>query len=373
MTLPDNLSAWVYGAEKFGPDEEHLEFQYRLTLWLILSASAVTWAMLVWLHWDVRPAAPALAPAMWVFSVLTLVGWWQLRRNRRNFGWVAWCFLGGALAQNMAMWFWAVGDQLRVLWFIVNVPAVYVVLGQRVGAAVTALSIALLLLFNPINPLPYSPTALTTLVSVLIYLAAFFHNFTDRSLSYYVRMRESNQKLQELATQDSLTGLLNLREFNRQAESLLRVSGRHERNSSLLFIDLDHFKRINDEHGHAAGDAVLRAVAQTLQTRLRQGDLLGRVGGEEFAAFLPETDLEGASHVAETLRQGVSQLDVGASAGADLQITASIGVSSRQGSERSMVTLMRAADEAMYRAKALGRDRVVLAPMGSEGVSTIGQ
>lgn len=125
----------------------------------------------------------------------------------------------------------------------------------------------------------------------------------------------------------------------------------------MLFVDLDHFKAINDTHGHAAGDEVLRTVAATLKSQLRRSDLLGRIGGEEFSVFLPDTDLDGARQVAENLRRAVQacQLEVD---GRQLSITASIGVAVRTSGTQTLQALQQQADEAMYEAKKAGRNRV---------------
>jgi diguanylate cyclase (GGDEF)-like protein len=127
----------------------------------------------------------------------------------------------------------------------------------------------------------------------------------------------------------------------------------------VLFIDLDHFKRINDQHGHGAGDTVLKAVAQCAAGQLRRGDLLGRIGGEEFCAFLPNTRPEDAVHVAEKLRQAIETLALNVD-GRPLSVTASIGVAGASEAGAQMQTLQRQADQAMYRAKAEGRNRVSL-------------
>jgi len=120
---------------------------------------------------------------------------------------------------------------------------------------------------------------------------------------------------------------------------------------------LDPFKRINDTHGHAAGDEVLRVVAKTLGERLRGSDLLGRIGGEEFSVFLPDTPLQGAVQLAENLRLAVEQCcpDIGSTT---LAITASIGVATRSHSAQSMDAIQQYADQAMYEAKKAGRNRV---------------
>lgn len=162
--------------------------------------------------------------------------------------------------------------------------------------------------------------------------------------------------LRRLATQDSLTGATNRRGF---MDRLLRAQTEAEAQAeplSLVMVDLDHFKRINDEHGHGVGDAVLREVAHRMRRQIRRADLLGRLGGEEFAILLPDTDLVGARTQAEhllTALRGQPFPTVG-------QVTASLGVAQWNGREAASSWLHRA-DLALYEAKHLGRDRLVVA------------
>jgi diguanylate cyclase (GGDEF)-like protein len=126
----------------------------------------------------------------------------------------------------------------------------------------------------------------------------------------------------------------------------------------VLFIDLDHFKRINDQHGHLAGDRVLQAVALCVQQHLRASDVFGRIGGEEFCVFLPHTDAAGAKQVAEDLRTHIEALMPEIARATHLRVTASIGVTSVGPEDESLQTIQHRADEAMYQAKQQGRNRV---------------
>ena len=167
--------------------------------------------------------------------------------------------------------------------------------------------------------------------------------------------------LHALAHTDELTGIHNRRRFVQRAEEELERARRYGLPVALLMMDLDHFKAINDRWGHAAGDEVLRSFANTARTVMRQSDVFGRIGGEEFAALLPHTTLAGAGIIGERLLEQVRQQPARWSA-ATLPYTASVGVSvATEGS--TVQALMGAADAALYRAKALGRDRLVVADL----------
>jgi len=157
-----------------------------------------------------------------------------------------------------------------------------------------------------------------------------------------------------------LTGISNRRYFIAQAEQELRRSRRFARAMAVMMIDLDHFKRVNDAHGHATGDAVLQAFVKRALESLRQSDLLGRIGGEEFAVILPETELEAAREVAERLRAHLAERPVVAERAA-IASTASIGVAQLSAKDGSIDNLLHRADQALYAAKQNGRNRVEVA------------
>lgn len=174
-------------------------------------------------------------------------------------------------------------------------------------------------------------------------------------------------ELRQMAATDPLTGLFNRRPFEQMGEKLIADSARKRRPLALLIIDVDHFKQFNDSYGHAVGDAVLQRLAEVLQGQLRGADLIGRMGGEEFAALLPDTGLQPARLVAERLREAVDALEVH-SVGVVVRIQISIGLAmlnehATQGDEPNelLAGLMREADLAMYAAKRGGRNRVEVA------------
>jgi diguanylate cyclase (GGDEF)-like protein len=160
------------------------------------------------------------------------------------------------------------------------------------------------------------------------------------------------------AATDALTGLGNTRTVRETLKRMVAQAGRTVTPMSMLMIDLDHFKRINDTQGHAKGDEVLAAVGDIFGSRVRSSDFVGRYGGEEFVALLPGTDCEGAYELAEKLRQAVSVLTIPA---LDLRITASFGIASYPADAGDAETLMRVADRALYSAKEKGRNRVEIA------------
>jgi diguanylate cyclase (GGDEF)-like protein len=170
--------------------------------------------------------------------------------------------------------------------------------------------------------------------------------------------KRMEHQLFQLATTDDLTGMLNRRAFFSAAEQEIERSLRYGNPVSVLMLDLDHFKRVNDDYGHAMGDQALKAAAVAMAASLREVDILGRLGGEEFAILLPETPLLGAQEVAERLRQAVAAIPLRLGDGAMLWLTASLGVAERLGDESSVDAVLARADAALYQAKHGGRNRV---------------
>jgi diguanylate cyclase (GGDEF)-like protein len=172
------------------------------------------------------------------------------------------------------------------------------------------------------------------------------------------------------AATDGLTGLANRRSFDDELALEWRRAERVEDSLALLLIDLDDFKRINDQFGHQAGDAVLRRVAAILDSGARQVDLTARYGGEEFALLTPETDLLGASNLAERLRVALAAALIELPDGRSVRLTASFGVAVKAGLDRPEL-LVAAADEALYEAKRAGKNRVVAAAEQPESAGTV--
>lgn len=169
-----------------------------------------------------------------------------------------------------------------------------------------------------------------------------------------LELEAANRALDLQARTDALTGLLNRRGFETQMAFALALARRSTRPLSLIAVDVDHFKRVNDTYGHEAGDEVLRRLARTLEARLRGSDVIARLGGEEFVALLPDTDLEGARAIAQTLVTAMAQQRdpmVGT-------ITVSAGVASMRNASDTGAAILRRGDMALYEAKGQGRNRV---------------
>jgi two-component system cell cycle response regulator len=183
----------------------------------------------------------------------------------------------------------------------------------------------------------------------LAYYAAIERDLTDH--------KRKQSRLEDMATTDGLTGLLNRQAFMQRAEKEYSRTRKYSRPLSVVMIDVDHFKSINDRYGHAVGDEVLRAMSKICQQSLRGSDVLGRIGGEEFVLLLPDTPQANAIYVAERMREqlGHSSIEIDS---LKLNITASFGVATMRDDDAEFTTLLERADVAMYDAKHGGRNQV---------------
>ena len=180
----------------------------------------------------------------------------------------------------------------------------------------------------------------------------------ERSLRYALKLGETLEALRRLATRDQLTGLLNRREFDRILAEESERAARFGRPLALVLVDIDHFKRVNDTHGHPAGDEVLREVGRRLGALMRSVDRVTRFGGEEFALVVMEMDramaLETARRICAEMRRSPFRAgDI------ELPVTVSAGVAVMPGDATDGKSLVAAADKALYAAKAAGRDRAL--------------
>jgi len=246
--------------------------------------------------------------------------------------------------------------------------------------AATLLLVALAMLHvaasgrQPFGPLPLDETVLSTQEFILIMsvtalglnaLLAQLHA-TTRELERRVRDRTAelsaaNAQLQKLAVTDSLTGVPNRRALFRLLEREMGRERRHGRELAVIMFDIDRFKAVNDHHGHAAGDAVLRHVAHVAAQAIRSIDTVGRYGGEEFVVVAPETDRAAALQLAERMREALRSSTVTVDHD-QVRVTASFGVAMLRADDKEPEQLLRRADEALYAAKAAGRDCVVAEP-----------
>ncbi len=259
-----------------------------------------------------------------------------------------------------------------IITFVVGCMGTAVLSLMRPALALPIYGMALLAFYGLLpqfqaDPLPLYSNRIQAVVAVALSILVswvVWHQYVQAVLlrrqltASHTALTVKQKELEFLADHDALTGLYNRREFMRRAAQELGRSQRHPAATHVVLVDLDHFKLVNDEHGHPAGDAVLQHTASLLQHGVRSTDLVGRLGGEEFILLLPQTGRDEALAVAEKLRALLAAQPV-LWGSVQLQIYASFGVSGLAPGEQCEIDeLYRAADAALYLAKHLGRNRV---------------
>jgi len=181
----------------------------------------------------------------------------------------------------------------------------------------------------------------------------------EKAEKFAHELKTANEQLREMAFRDGLTGLYNHRYFQDLMDNELSRSRRYKKDYSLIMLDLDHFKKINDQYGHPVGDIVLKAVSKVIDDTIRDSDFAARYGGEEFAIVLPETELRGAAILAERLRKAIEQLEIDTN-GRRIDVTVSVGVTCYHPStdKKEKSEILAEADNALYNSKNKGRNMI---------------
>lgn len=255
----------------------------------------------------------------------------------------------------------AVEDGSAIIWLFAYPPIIFYISEARVGVIACAGGLATVaLLFSPLgdmalNP-PYSTSFRLTMLAVLGFEMSTCYVLDQSRRRSKLGLLKLAAEFEYAAKHDALTGLANRREAHEQLEAEYQRYLRNGRPFSVMLMDIDLFKSVNDNYGHHVGDQTIIMVARTLQEHSRKVDTLSRWGGEEYLVILPETDTAEAFQTANRMRQKIASTPVNAD-GQSINATISVGVATIHGSE-SVDRLLQRADEALYRAKTLGRNQV---------------
>lgn len=277
--------------------------------------------------------------------------------------WLPWCMAGGLLS-FMLLIIWGLSripdGYASSLWLMLYPILFGPLLGMPFGLRENAEKVVVLLLIPiaaklAIPAFPLLQFSAMTLPVLLVTLV--FKRMIDRIIeeNYAYQLR-----IEALANCDALTGCFNRRYFMQEAARLLKLAQRSGSPISLIMLDIDHFKSVNDRFGHPAGDQVIRAVADQLAATMRETDLVARIGGEEFVALLPDTGQVAAHTAAERLRLAIAGASITADGLAEpIRVTASQGLALALADGDTLEALLARADQALYAAKRGGRNRVV--------------
>ncbi len=359
-----SLTRFLFGEPVYAEHEGLQAFQHRFLISIALSAVVFNLALIA--LFSVTSSGSDFYPfvaACWSSAIVAnLALWLWLRAHPRQ-------LKIGSLLTATLYWLnlYVPGtalppDPLLPMWGVLMIIGVFMMVGRTWGwLAFVVCLVSSHWLLARIDLTPF-PNAMATLWFVSIAGAVLGHIYVARFDYFFSRMAYYNERLLWLSEHDSLTSALNAGAFYEQCNTQMTLCRRQQLPYVVLFIDLDHFKRVNDNYGHAMGDQVLVQVAQLARDCLRDNDLLGRVGGEEFSIFLPGATLDGGHAVAERIRRRIQDANMTFN-GRQTQVTASIGLMWANRADQSFESIhdiQPLADKAMYEAKRAGRNQVAL-------------
>ena len=289
-------------------------------------------------------------------AFLALIFYFILKFNKDTYTYVSYGLIFMTLFIFSYAFYHVDNADVRLLWFLVITMAAFITNGMILGILTAVLSMLSLLYVNALYDLNMSSFTFLTIGSSLFITSLVLYYFTKKIEAFSRHLSEQNARLDRLASVDPLTGMMNRRVFLEMADKYLHQSHRQEEKFYFLMLDIDHFKNINDTYGHKEGDNVLISYAKVIDDMLRENDLFGRLGGEEFGVVILEKNEENALHVAEKIRLAIES-QVHKVDDKVLPITMSIGVAFGDESA-TLEEVMHASDVAMYRAKTSGRNKV---------------
>ena len=343
-----------------------------LLAWLLLALQImILVALVVTLAIDATPTSRQVDYAILIFSLFTLIVV-AYRLNHKGYYKIAAILtvISAIIGPWVSIWMdpnILQGDFVPLTFVTVSVLLSSILLSPSITIILAILQttgLMLLSIFNPATATINWPSLLifVLITSILSILSSVIsRNYLKQIDRQTFQLKESESKLRELSIRDPLTGLFNRRYLDETLDRELKRAARKRLPLGIIMLDIDHFKRFNDTHGHAAGDLLLRQLGDTLKKHIRAGDIACRYGGEEFILILPEANREAAHHRAEHLREEVKRIRLHHEDHVIVGVTMSFGVAVFPLDGKTGERVLIAADEALYQAKHEGRDRVIVA------------
>lgn len=350
----------------FNEGEDLLRFRFRMiNIMLLISIGAMlSFALLNDL--GLNELGDIHARSNYLASLVCLVSFFWLRQSKRYYKRVAMVTICAVMISFTSALLFVPTDEFRLVWFLLAVIVAHLVVGRGFGLFIVALSILIVIGSNYLFNINFSGLTQTTFVISLFISSLLLTSYSEKISLYQMELLQQNEKLKKLANRDDLTGIMSRRYFLDAAHRYFNTSIRNHSSMSMLMLDIDHFKQINDRYGHPAGDRMLMLFTEKISKLLRKSDIFGRLGGEEFGIVLFETDTDGAQILAEKIRQAVEGLDYQVE-GESIKMTTSIGVSEKIDADSHFEKLMIRSDKALYRSKNSGRNCISVAQVRVTG------
>lgn len=349
------LNNFLHSGFKFGEDEHLLQFKFKMlnSIFVIVAFFSALFGLLSDL--GINDIGPVHSKVDYLYSFLTIMLVFVLRHSKKNYQPVIHSLLIISLLTFTSALIFVPQDEFRIIWFYLLIFVAYMLNGKTSGLFFTFASIGIILSSSFFVELQLSQIAINSSVLGLIIGSFLSYVYTNKITEYENSLKQKNSSLTILASTDYLTGIMNKRMFNEISEHYFQTAQKNHFNLTLLLLDLDRFKQINDTYGHQAGDQLLKVFVETIEKILGKSDIFARIGGEEFAILLSQTHSDDAYTLAEKIRQEIENLFF-TYEGQKISITTSVGISENHVTDSSFDDIFSRADMALYQAKNDGRN-----------------
>ena len=331
------------------------ELQFRLLSYGLILSIVLAYAVLILMYTNILPRPSFIVYLDLFLSTISIILFILLHSKRVQYTFILYGFI--IIIYVVALLLNTQGslDSLRLLWFSLLLVVGFLLGNVWIGILISVLiAFTVIMLFSTLFGFS-NKIAFMNFFEVHVVLTTLLTIYTRETNSYADKLKEQNVLLNKLASIDILTGIYNRRFLFELADTYLEKAKRENRDYTLMAMDIDHFKNVNDTYGHHIGDNALQAFVHTVKSMLREGDLFGRTGGEEFTVVLMDCDQKNSYIVAEKIRTEVEKIicDIH-----EIHMTVSIGIAFLE-EDDTLEDIMIRADKCLYTAKKNGRNQVV--------------
>lgn len=352
-----NMKNFLSSGFEFSEDEDLLKYKFGIlnTITLIIVIFGTLFGLLN--DFGVNEIGEIHSKVDYLYSLLTLFAIVYLRHSKENYFRVTQFILAISFFTYLSALIFVPQDEFRIIWFYLLIYISYMLNDSKYGNFYTLMSILAILISNNLIDLQLSQNAINSGVLGLVIVSLLSRVYNNKFADYAQSLQDKNEALLRLASTDGLTGIMNKRSFNEVSQKDFESAQSTNKDLSLLVLDIDYFKRVNDTYGHGIGDQVLISFTETIQSVLTTSDVFARIGGEEFTILLFETSSKEAFELAQKIRKEVEQISIRYKE-KNIQITTSIGLSKSEANDKTFQNFFERADKALYQAKEQGRNQV---------------
>ncbi len=344
----------------FQENDDFTQFKFKVfnLIALVISISSLIFATLSDL--GINELGDTHTSVNYIYACFAIFSIGYLRLSKKNINIATQILLLSSFVTFSSALYFVVQDEFRIIWFYLLVYTAYILADSWCGVRYTIASIVVILLENYFFDLGLSDLAINSATLGLVIGSLLSLIYTRKIREYQNILYNRNQELEIISSTDFLTGIMNKRVFEETLNNLFIDSKENTKLFSILLLDLDHFKKINDKYGHLIGNEVLISFTYIIKLILKKEDVFARIGGEEFAIILQDTNKKDAILVAQQICQEVQRQIIYVTGDESVNITTSIGVSLNKAEDMHFNAIFQRADKALYKAKDEGRNKVCI-------------